>query len=114
MFRTILLMIFWAMILAMIVYCIAGCTELATSGNGLAVDPNTVRPWVDLGVAVGRVARPEGIDPNAVRPWVDFGVTVGRAAQAGGAATGNPAMIAYGAALVALGGYITNTILKKG
>lgn len=55
-----------------------------------------------------------GIDPNDVQPWVDFGIAIGQAAQAGGVATGNPALIGYGAILVVLGGWITNNILKEG
>ena len=58
---------------------------------------------------------PFGIqDPNQVQAWVDLGVSIGQAAQGGGIATGNPAMIGIGAALVVLGGWVTNNVLKKG
>lgn len=58
---------------------------------------------------------PLGIsDPNHVQEWVNFGVSIGQTTQAVGVATGNPAMIGYGAVLVVLGGWITNNILKKG
>ena len=57
---------------------------------------------------------PFGIDPNDVQPWVDLGIAIGRAAQTGGVATGNPALIGYGAVLVLVGGWVTNNILKKG
>lgn len=58
---------------------------------------------------------PFGIqDPNQVKAWVDLGVGIGQTSQTLGVATGNPAMIGYGAILVVLGGWITNNILKKG
>jgi len=58
---------------------------------------------------------PFGIsDPNAVQAWIATAVSAGQASQALGVATGNPAMIGYGAILVVLGGWITNNILKKG
>lgn len=58
---------------------------------------------------------PFGIqDPNAVQAWVDLGVSIGQASQAGGIATGNPALIGYGAVLILIGGWVTNNILKKG
>ena len=57
---------------------------------------------------------PFGIqDPNQVQAWIATAVSAGQASQALGVATGNPAMIGYGAILVVLGGWITNNILKK-
>ena len=58
---------------------------------------------------------PFGIsDPNQVQVWINAAVAAGQTSQAIGVATGNPAMIGYGAVLVVLGGWITRNILMKG
>lgn len=57
---------------------------------------------------------PFGIqDPNQVQAWINAAVAAGQTTQAVGIATGNPAMIGYGALLVVLGGWITSNILRK-
>jgi len=56
---------------------------------------------------------PFGIaDPNQVQMWISAAVAAGQTSQALGLATGNPAMIGYGAALVLIGGWITSNVLK--
>jgi len=47
------------------------------------------------------------VDPNGVKLFFDAGVKTGQAIQGVGTATGNPAMLAYGAGLVIISGYLT-------
>lgn len=57
---------------------------------------------------------PLGIDPNEAQVWFNAGVESGQALQAVGAATGNPAMMGYGAALAILSAYLATIVIRKG
>lgn len=57
---------------------------------------------------------PLGIDPNEAQVWFNAGVQTGQGVQAVGAATGNPAMMGYGAALAILSAYLATIVIRKG
>ncbi|GAH16730.1 unnamed protein product [marine sediment metagenome] len=52
-------------------------------------------------------------DPNQVQVWFNAGVESGQALQAVGVATGNPAMMGYGAALAILSAYLATIVIRK-
>ena len=56
---------------------------------------------------------PLGIDPNEAQVWFNAGVESGQALQAVGIATGEPAIIGYGAALAMISGYLAILMIGK-
>ena len=57
---------------------------------------------------------PFGVDPNEAQVWFNAGVETGQALQTIGAATGNPAMMGYGAALAIVSAYLATIVIRKG
>jgi len=82
--------IFFCIVMSFVLIVMEGCGAPITEDNPLGIS-----------------------DPNQAQLWFDAGVTSGQAVQGVGVATGNPAMIAMGAALVTLGMWLTNNVLKK-